>query len=344
MFKNFKWFSAAIAVFLVTASDGRLKAKEGRDQPEVAEITGLGRPVLWREPADIANRDLLYGSGGKEHIPRGPFTFGKEDEGGTNPKFDVRGGDGVKWKVKLGVEARPETAATRLVWAVGYFVADEYFVPELPVEGMPARLHRGAKYVDPRGVVYGARLKRDPEGDRKIGIWEWKNNPLLGTREFNGLRALMAVINNWDLKDVNNAVFQTRDAEGPQLLFLVSDLGATFGTSGFSWTKAGSRGNLKGYRKSKFIREITPGYVDFNVPSRPALDHFPAIRSLRARLKLRAIGRHVPRQDARWMGQMLGLLSDRQIRDAFRAAGYGAAEVEGFSAVVESRIAVLKSL
>ena len=345
MFKILKWVSIAIASVLLTAPEGRLRAKEPKDQPEVAEITGQGRPVLWREPTDIASRDLLYGSGGKERMPHGPFTFVKEDTAGSNPKFDVKAADGVKWKVKMGIEARPETAASRFVWAVGYFVHDDYYLPELPVEGMPSRLHRGHKYVGPDGVAYGVRLKRDPEGaEKKVGIWEWQDNPLLGTREFNGLRALMAVINNWDLKDVNNAVYRVASKQEPQFLFLISDLGATFGTSGFSWTKSGSRGNLKGYRKSKFIREITPGYVDFNVPSRPALDHFPAIHDLKARLRLRAIGRHVPRQDARWMGEMLGRLSPQQIRDAFRAAGYSPAEVEGFSEVVESRIATLKNL
>jgi len=29
---------------------------------------------------------------------------------------------GVRWKVKLGKEAQPETSATRLLWAVGYLL------------------------------------------------------------------------------------------------------------------------------------------------------------------------------------------------------------------------------
>jgi hypothetical protein len=295
MWKISKVLAIPIAMLLMRA-DADSAAKGNKSQPEVAEITGQGRPTLWREPVDIASRDLIYGSGGQERMPRGPFTFVKEDLNGSNPKFDVRASDGVKWKIKLGIEARPETAATRLVWAVGYFVTDDYYMPELRVEAMPARLERGRKYVTPDGVAYGARLKRDPEhATKKIGIWEWMNCPFLGT-------------------------------------------------SGFSWTKAGSRGNLRGYRHSKFIRQLTPDYVDFNVPSRPALDHFPAIHELKVRLRMRAIGWRIPRQDARWMGQMLGQLSPQQIRDAFRAAGYGPEDVEGFSQVVESRIGVLKSL
>ena len=59
--------------------------------------------------------------------PHGTFTFLKEDRKGSNPKFDVQDENGVKWKVKLGSEARPETVASRLVWAVGYFANEDYF-------------------------------------------------------------------------------------------------------------------------------------------------------------------------------------------------------------------------
>ena len=38
------------------------------------------------------------------------------------------------WRVKLGEEARPETAATRLLWALGYFADEAYLVPEMVVE------------------------------------------------------------------------------------------------------------------------------------------------------------------------------------------------------------------
>jgi hypothetical protein len=44
------------------------------------------------------------------------------------------------------------------------------------------------------------------------------------------------------------------------------------------------------------------------------------------------------------MGQLLAQLSPEQVRDAFRAAGYTPDEVEGFSKVVEGRIAQLNKL
>src|SRR5579871_7060996 len=85
--------------------------------------------ILWREPSDISSRNLFYGPGGSAHSPHGRFTFVKEDLNGTNPKFVVRDSEGIKWKVKLGDEARPEIAATRLVWAAGYFANEDYFLP-----------------------------------------------------------------------------------------------------------------------------------------------------------------------------------------------------------------------
>src|SRR5215475_11989064 len=72
------------------------------------ENTISGPGILWREPKDIASLDLYYGPGGKEHEPVPPFRFVKEDPSGSNPKFTVTDAKSVKWKVKLGREARPE--------------------------------------------------------------------------------------------------------------------------------------------------------------------------------------------------------------------------------------------
>src|SRR6516165_4055956 len=102
---------------------------------------GKGPPVLWREPVDIASRNLYYGPGGKPHEPATDLTFISEDTTGASPKFEAVDQKGVHWKVKLGIEARPETAASRLVWAAGYFANEDYFVAELHVRNL-RHLHR----------------------------------------------------------------------------------------------------------------------------------------------------------------------------------------------------------
>jgi hypothetical protein len=305
-------------------------------EPEAAFQTG----VLWQDPGDIALRDLYYGSGGPRDAPaEGKFTFLKEDLKGSNPKFDVRDANGVKWKVKLGNEARPETVASRILWAAGYFVTEDYFVRELHVAGMP-RLHRGEKLVGPGGTVYNVRLKREEKEEKKIGVWSWRADPFIGTREWNGLRVLMAVINNWDLKDENNAIYR----DGPRMIYQVSDLGASFGTDGRALPLSEDKGDLTSYRRSRFIVKTSSESVSFAAPARPQWILFCSPKKYFMRLRLEWIGRNIPRDDARWMGRILSRLSQRQIGDAFRAAGYSREEMSEFSQVLNSRIAALTDL
>src|SRR5439155_3498130 len=141
-----------------------------------------------------------------------------------------------------------------------YFTDEDYYLPDLVVENMPAHLHRGSDWIEPDGLTHNARLKRYIKGEEKGGAWQWAENPFTGTLEFNGLRVMMAVINNWDLKDVNNEIY--REKHEPELIYMVSDLGASFGATGHIWPHRLSKGNLDSYRRSKFITRVTPEYVD----------------------------------------------------------------------------------
>jgi len=303
-----------------------------------AEITPAGPAVLWRDPVDIRTRDLYYGAGGKLHEPQGPYKFLNEDTQASSPKFEIEGGGGVKWKAKLGVEVRPEIAASRLLWAVGYFANEDYFVPELPVENMP-HLQRGNRWVH-NGVARDVRLKRHAGDERKLGTWSWRQSPFTGTREWYGLRVLMAVMNNWDLKDVNNSIYQVT-GPNPEQHYLVSDLGASFGTTGLN---RDAKGSLAEYRKSKWLIGVTGGLVDFNVPSAPGANWIFDVPEMTHRLGLEWIGRRIPVEHARWVGSLLARLSPDQLRDAFRAGGYSPAESEEFCQLVTERIRELNSL
>jgi hypothetical protein len=319
-----------------------LAQKPGKNKlaDSTAKIATGPKGTLWVDPVDIQSRDLFYGPGGKEHQPSGAtFSFVDEDLDGTNPKINVKAEDGVKWKIKLGSEARPETAATRLVWAAGYFANEDYFLADVHVTGLPAHLHRGQKQVGPGGEIRNVRLKRHVK-EEKVGTWRWREDPFSRTREWNGLRVLMALMNNWDLKDANNTIVD----QGSERIYMVSDLGASFGTTGFNPNHEVSKGNLKNYEHSHFITHAASDYVDFSVPSRPAAIVFFNPHECVMRMHLRWIGRRIPRGDARWMGQVLARLSPAQIRDAFRAAGYTPEETEGFAKVVERRIGELTAL
>jgi len=302
--------------------------------------TGAKQRVLWIDPGNISSRDLRYGVGGKEHVPQPPVKFLDEDKGGTNPKFEVRDQAGTKWKVKLGVESKPEVAASRLLWAVGYFANENYFVPDLEVDGLK-HLKRGRQF-QKGDHVESARLQRHPRGE-KVGKWGWRHNPFKGTREFDGLRVLMALISNWDLKADNNAIYEDQNHTGVED-YEVSDVGTAFGTSGKTYTSDLSKSNIEAYRKHKFVSKVTADHVDLNFPTHPSFIHFFEFPFFWGQIANHWIGRHIPRDHVEWIASLLAQLTPEQIRDAFRAAGYPPNQVEEYAQAVEARIADLKKI
>jgi hypothetical protein len=256
---------------------------------------------------------------------------------GTSPKFDVEDDKGIKWRVKLGQEPRAETAATRLLFAAGYFVDEDYYIDELRVEGLPP-LKRGQSFVTDDGVVHGVRLERRMKEVKKLGRWEWFKNPFVGTREFNGLRVMMALVNNWDLKTINNSIYEVDD----QAEYVVSDVGATFGKTGNPLHR--SKSVLKDYEDSQFIDKVTADFVDFVMHSRPPLLAAINIPNYEKRTGMESVTKHIPRADAKWLGERFSQLTEAQIRDCFRAGGYTQEEVEGYSTVIQNRIAALNAL
>ncbi len=317
-------------------------AKKDNDKP--ISQADIHNASLWRDPGNISAKDLFFGDGGKDGQPVPPFKFISEDTNGTNPKFDVEAANGKKWRVKLAEEARPEVVASRLLWAVGYYVNDDYLLHVATIQGLDIK--RGEKLVHNGEQVIDARFARKPGKDTKVAIWEWKTNPFRDTREFNGLRVMMAVLNNWDLKDVNNAVYINKKT-GHQT-FLVSDIGATFATNSLQTSRAKDKGNVDSYVGSKFITRTSPTTVDFGTPSAPTGVLVKSGGVLAADYVKRRgydwIGNDIPREDARWIGSMLGQLSHEQLVDAFRAGNFPPESIDQYVAVLESRIAQLKAL
>ena len=247
------------------------------DDAKTAQVSGMrvqkvheaNPPYFGANPLTSVPAICSTGPAASKHQPHGPFKFVEEDLNGTNPKFVVRDRDKVKWTVKLGIEARPETVASRLVWAVGYFTNEDYFLQDLQVEGMPPHLKRGGNQIGPGGSMHAVRLKRHLEDQKKIGNWKWRDDALAGTRELNGLKVMMALINNWDLKDENNEVYGKKD--GNEQVYMVSDLGRASEPPDCRFRSAALKGISTSYIHSKFIGKISAEYVDFRTPSRPAL-------------------------------------------------------------------------
>jgi hypothetical protein len=330
-----QYFAVMLMLLIFSASLTAQKKDKSKEKQDAANLSGM----IWQDQGNLSSLDLLYGAGGKAHAPdaNGKFTFVKEDAEGTSPKFDITDDQGVHWKVKLGQEPQSETAATRLLWAAGYFVDEDYYLSEFKVMNMP-KLHRGGKFVSADGTVHRARLERKSKEIENLSTWSWFANSFQGKRELNGLRVMMSLINNWDLSPINNSIYKIND----ERRYVVSDLGASLGNTGNYFTR--SKSSPKEYANSKFIKKSDSEFVDFVMHSRPFFFTAINVPNYRARTRMEEITKHIPRDDAKWLGQRLSQLSEEQISDCFRAASYTPAEITIYTQAVRKRIAELNAL
>src|SRR6185295_16326783 len=214
--------------------------KKKKDQAENA------KPVLWRDPGKMRRRDLYYGPGSKEREPMPPFKFIKEVKEGGMPKFDVEDARGVEWRVKLGPEAQAETAASRLVWAAGYNAEESYYLDRANIDGLK-KLSRGQNYVSGQSVR-GARFEPRRDNIKRGKEWDWNKNPFKNTRELNGLKTMMVLLNNWDVFKKNNRVLHDKDTG--EDIYTVTDLGATMGAAG-GIGGLRSKNNVQDYQRKR---------------------------------------------------------------------------------------------
>ena len=276
-----------------------------------------GTPVLWRKPADISSRNLYLGPGGADMRPDlSRLTFIKEEKGGYSKKYRVRDGAGREWVVKVGKEAQSETSAVRLLWGVGYLTEINYLVPRVTIPG--------------KGTFTNARFEARPEDWKRVQEWKWSRNPFIGTPEYQGLKVMMAFLNNWDIKDSNNQIVYLRGNGGDELRYIISDLGATFGhasTTPLFWRFTRSRNNPTNYAKSNFLEKVKGDRVYL---------HYGG--------KNRGLFRDISIRDAEWIGGWLAQLSDQQLRDAFRAANYTPDQISLLTREVRERTDELLSI
>jgi hypothetical protein len=275
-----------------------------------------GTPVLWREPTDIASRDLMTGPGGDAMKPDlSKVTLIKEEpKTGYSVKYRVRDAAGQEWVVKVGEEAQAETAASRLVWAAGYLTDITYLAPLVNIEG--------------KGTVENARFEARPKDVKRYDEeWDWEKNPFAGSQELQGLKVLMVMLNNWDLKSSNNRIIVPSDQTSgtTELRYVVSDLGATFGKTG-NFIKH-NRNRPNDYAKSKFVTGVNGNIVKFGYDGKNS-----------------GILKSITVEQAKWLGKLMAQLSDQQIEDAFRAANYKPEDIKVLAGTVRARINALTAL
>ena len=295
-------------VVLVTLFVTLIPINTGVAKKKKKEAPLRGTPVLWQQPNDISARDLYLGPGGDEMRPDlRRIEFIKEEKGGYSKKYRVRDASGHEWVAKIGKEAQSETSAVRLLWGVGYVTEVNYLVPRVTIPG--------------KGTFTNVRFEARPDNWKRSGEWKWKQNPFTGTSELQGLKIMMALINNWDLKDSNNVIVKVKGDD--ELRYAISDLGATFGhasTTPILWRFTRSRNNPKNYAKSKFLEKVKGDRV---------VIHFGG--------KNRGLMKDITVHDAHWMATWLSKLSDAQIRDAFRAANYQPDQIDLLTREVRER-------
>jgi hypothetical protein len=288
---------------------------------------GSGTRRLWRDPGNIARKNLYWGNTSPSRAPRPPFRFLAEDSKQSQPKIEVRDARGEKWKVKFGEEVHAEVAATRLVWAFGYFAEETYFVRRGKIVGLPP-LDRAGRFISPDGTFRDARFERRPRNiTRTDNHWSWGDNPFGGTRELSGLKILMTMINNWDTRSrsKNNTVLQVRKPDGRiECRYVVEDLGSSFGRMGRFPFLPRSRWNLADFRKQKMIDSVDAEELDL---------HYKGGGSINK----------VPFEHARWFSGLASQLNVRQVRQAFKASGANRFEVAGFSARMMEKIRELRA-
>jgi hypothetical protein len=242
-------FRVAAGVLVAAAAAAALTA---------SQATGLksrraALDELWRDPGNIAARDLRFGRGGKALMPDAgtEYVFKASDVTGYSAGYDVVDPAGRKWDVKTSDEGQTEVIVSRLLWAVGYHQPVVYFVPEWKMKGGPVSKPNSGRF----------RLSSDHKTD---GEWSWIDNPFVGTRQLKGLIVANLIVNNWDVKPSQNRIY-TEVGRVPARWFVVQDLGASLGKTGWP---VGNRNNIDDFETQKLVLGVQDGRVQFDYHAR----------------------------------------------------------------------------
>ena len=214
----------------------------------------------------------------------------EEKQGGFSPGYTVKDDKGVTWSAKMGIEAQPEVVVSRLLWAIGFRQPPVYFLESWTLAGGAEPGRKGP-----------TRFRPHLPGWKDRGSWLWRKNPFLGTRPLRGLVVFMRIVNNWDILDRNNVLYELDSSrDGVRRHYVVKDLGSSLGRTTALWHQ-GTKNDVEDFEKQGFIDSV---------------------------------------EDVRWMCERLAKLTPKQWRDVFQTAGYDEATagrfIRRFQAKVEA--------
>lgn len=271
----------------------------------------------WQSPANLHDRDLFNGPWGAAHAPdpTAEYTFVKPKTGGFNPGVVVRDPQGREWHVKQpsghhGDEGPSEVVLSRVLSALGYHQPPIYYL-------------RSFRMRDASGVhtETGGRFRLTLPSLADQGEWSWQQNPFVGQRPYQGLLVILLMFNSSDLKNSNNTLYEYKpSAGGPaRYWYVVRDLGLCLGETGrFSPV----RNNLAVFSRTQFITGERRGFIEFDFHG----------------LNKGLVRNRITRDDVRWAAALIGGLSDRQWRDAFRAGDYAPDLAARFIEILRRRV------
>jgi hypothetical protein len=273
--------------------------------------------TLWQQPIDLEERDLLYGPWGRDNAPdpADTYTLVEVKHTGINPGLTVRDSEGRQWSVKQPFgegddEGPSEVVLSRVLSAVGYHQPPVYYLRSFTLrDNWGTHRETGGRF----------RLKTTTLKDR--GEWSWQQNPFVGTTPSQGLLVVLLMFNSSDLKNSNNTVYEYRpDGDRRELWYVVRDIGTALGSTG---RVTPVKSDPEAFERHGFIAGVRGGLVQF------------VYRGWHQEL----VRNRITTADVRWASDLLGGLSDRQWRDAFRAGGYSDPIAQRFIGELETRIA-----
>jgi hypothetical protein len=250
---------------------------------------------LWIDPG-TAERNLYEGPPALERArpeTDGRYDVLERDVRGFSITYRVRDRQQRVWHVKIGPEAQTEVVTSRIVWALGYHELPSFFV------------ERWIAVDEAKGSqLGGARFRPHELGLKSLGPWSWQQNPFVGTRPFNGLLALMMILNSTDLKNDNNELYEVLGPERERVprWYVVKDLGASLGETGRMDPR---RGDIASFEREPFVLGVDRNVVRFGFRGR----HQELLGGVTV-------------EDVHWICERLQRLTERQWRDAFRAGNF----------------------
>ena len=231
---------------------------DDREVSEKERAALIRRAQVWRAPRTPISR----ASFANLNLDALECKFKVTEVGGTTPKFDceVENGEEVRIKYGNGPEIPAETAATRLLSALG-FGADRvtivqrvrcYGCPEEPFSTLKAleltrsdalykRVVDHSEYEDFEWVVLERKFNARPIETDQLEGWSFFELDTIKEAEggaprahVDGLRLLAVLLAHWDNKAENQrlvclAAEWPKDTDCPSPFLLLQDVGATFG-------------------------------------------------------------------------------------------------------------------